>query len=79
MTVSDWVRHGHRRQSIAFTAGVVVNVVAIFGMGGSKELAFWVCVLALFPLFLLLHSGLWLFALPYVAKPRSARSSDEET
>jgi hypothetical protein len=62
------VRQIHRWLSIAFTAAVIVNVVAM----AQKEPALWVGLLALFPLVLLLLTGLYLFALPYAAKWRSS-------
>jgi hypothetical protein len=63
-----WVRQIHRWLSIAFTVAVIVNFAAL---GGGTEPPFWVYLLALGPLFLLLFSGLYLFALPYAAKWRS--------
>jgi len=44
-------------------------------IGGLKEPAIWVGVLALLPLALLLLTGLSLFVLPYAAKWRSARGA----
>lgn len=61
-----WMRQIHRWLSIAFTAAVIVNVIAM----ARKEPAIWVGLLALFPLLLLLLTGLYLFALPYAAKWR---------
>jgi hypothetical protein len=62
-----WVRKIHRWLSIAFTVAVIANIVALM----QKEQAVWVGLLALFPLVLLLLTGLYLFALPYAAKWRS--------
>jgi hypothetical protein len=67
---SAWVRQIHRWLSIAFTLGVVVNTVIIFGRREAQP-AFWVYLLALVPLFVLLFTGLYLFVLPYAAKRRS--------
>jgi hypothetical protein len=64
---NTWVRQIHRWLSIAFTAAVIVNVVAM----AQKEPALWVGLLALLPLVFLLLTGLYLFALPYAAKWRS--------
>jgi len=64
---NTWVRHIHRWLSIAFTAAVIVNVVAM----AQKEPALWVGLLALLPLVFLLLTGLYLFALPYAGKWRS--------
>jgi hypothetical protein len=69
-----WVRQIHRWLSILFT----VTVLGIFGaLGLGQEPAEWVYFLPLFPLALLLLTGLYLFALPYAAKWRSARRAGE--
>ena len=67
MNWNKWVRQIHRWLSMAFTLAVVVNLIALM----QKEQVIWVGLLALFPLILLLVSGLYLFALPYMAKGRS--------
>jgi cytochrome b len=64
-----WVRRIHRWLSIAFTLAVIANLAAM----GQGEPAPWVGLLALFPLVLLLLSGLYLFALPHVARLRGVR------
>jgi hypothetical protein len=64
---NKWLRETHRWLSIAFTAAVIVNVAAL----ARGEQAVWVGLLAMFPLVLLLLTGLYLFALPYAAKWRS--------
>ena len=69
MNRSVSIRQIHRWLSIAFTLAVVVNVIAMM----QEKQAVWVGLLALFPLILLLLSGLYLFALPYAAKWRGAR------
>ena len=61
------IRQTHRWLSIAFTLAVILNLVFLM----QKEQVIWVGLLALFPLILLLVSGLYLFALPYLAKGRS--------
>lgn len=63
------IRQIHRWLSIAFTLAVIVNIIAM----SLENQAVWIGLLALFPLILLLVSGLYLFALPYAAKWRSAR------
>jgi len=63
------IRQIHRWLSIAFTVAVIVNVIAMM----QEKQTVWVGLLALFPLILLLLSGLYLFALPYAAKWRGAR------
>ena len=69
MNLNMWVRQLHRWLSIIFTA----IVIAIFGsLGLGKQPAQWVYLLPLFPLALLMLSGLYLFVLPYVTRGRSA-------
>jgi hypothetical protein len=60
------IRQTHRWLSIAFTVAVIVNIVAL----GQGEPVVWVGLLALFPLILLMISGLYLFMLPYAARWR---------
>jgi cytochrome b len=60
------IRQTHRWLSIAFTVAVLVNIAAL----GQGEPAVWVGLLALFPLILLMVSGLYLFMLPYAARWR---------
>jgi len=59
-----WIRQIHRWLSIAFTVGLIVNTIAV--RRGKYSAA--TGLLALIPLFALLFTGLYLFALPYVAK-----------
>ncbi len=70
MNWSKWVRQIHRWVSIAFTVGVIVNIVAV----GRGVNAVWVGLLALLPLALLLFTGLYLFVLPYATKWRKRTS-----
>ena len=69
MSWNKWVRGIHRWLSIAFTVGVIVNMVAVI----RGKYTFWVGLLALLPLALLLFTGLYLFVLPYATKWRSGR------
>ena len=69
MDWNAWIRQIHRWLSIAFTVAVIINVIALM----QKEQAMWVGLLALFPLILLLLSGLYLFVLPYATKWSSTR------
>jgi hypothetical protein len=64
---NGWVRQAHRWLSIAFTAGVLIYIIAMAG----GEPAAWMGLLALVPLILLLVTGLYLFALPYAIRWRS--------
>jgi len=59
------IRQIHRWLSIAFTVAVIAMM--------QERQAVWVGLLALFPLILLLLSGLYLLAPPYTAKWRGAR------
>jgi len=63
------IRQTHRWVSIAFTVGVIVNIVAV----EQKKYTFWVGLLALLPLALQTFTGLYLFVLPYAAKWGSGR------
>ncbi|QEH31620.1 hypothetical protein OJF2_00850 [Aquisphaera giovannonii] len=72
MNWSEWIRQSHRWVSLAFTVGVLANVVAM--MKGQPPA--WVGLLALVPLILLLFSGLYLFVLPYAAGRRGGRRTD---
>lgn len=65
--MNAWIRKIHRWLSIVFTVAVVINIVALV----QKSQAVWIGFLALAPLILLMISGLYLFALPYVAKWRA--------
>ena len=64
MKCNKWIRQIHRWLSIAFTVTVIINLAAL----GRAEPALWVGLLALFPLILLLLTGLYLFALPYASR-----------
>ena len=64
------IRQIHRWLSIVFTVAVLINIAAMT----QESPALWIGLLALFPLILLLASGLYLFALPYLARRRSAES-----
>jgi hypothetical protein len=69
MPFNTLVRQVHRWTSIAFTVAVIANFVQI-GMGGGKE-PNWVTYSPLLPLALLLFTGLYMFALPYLVKRRN--------
>ena len=60
------IRQLHRWLSILFTLAVLVNIAAMT----EGQPPVWVGLSALFPLILLLASGLYLFALPYAARRR---------
>jgi hypothetical protein len=64
--MNSWIRRIHRWLSIAFTLAVIGNLVAL----ALKSQAVWIGLVALFPLILLMLTGLYLFALPYMVKGR---------
>lgn len=59
-----WVRQIHRWLSMAFTAGVLVYIVAM----GQGQPPAWLGLCALLPLILLLVTGLYLFVLPHAVR-----------
>lgn len=63
---NKWIRQFHRWVSIAFTLSVVATFIAL----AQPQPMVWVSYIPLLPLFLLLGTGLYLFALPYLAKWR---------
>lgn len=72
MNWNSYIRQGHRWLSIIFTGTVIANFVAM-SLGVPPA---WVVYSPLPPLFLLLFSGLYMFALPYVVSMR--RKPEEE-
>jgi hypothetical protein len=62
-----WIRQIHRWLSIIFTLTVLANFTAM-AVGKPPS---WIVYSPLPPLFLLLFTGLYMFALPYIAKRRS--------
>jgi hypothetical protein len=68
MSWNNGIRQLHRWLSIAFTATVITNFVAL-ARGNPPA---WVTYSPLPPLAFLLFTGLYLFALPYLTKWRSA-------
>jgi len=65
---NEWIRQTHRWLSIAFTLTVIANFVALARGAGMPPA--WITYSPLPPLALLLFSGLYLFALPYVTRWR---------
>jgi hypothetical protein len=66
---NHWIRQTHRWLSIAFTVSVLATFIAL----AQEKPLVWVSYVPLVPLALLFISGLYLFALPYAARWRSAR------
>ena len=69
MNWNQWIRQFHRWVSIAFTLTVIATFIAL---AQAKPIV-WVSYVPLFPLALLLLTGLYLFALPHVGLWRSAQ------
>lgn len=72
MSLSNSIRQVHRWLSIIFTVTVIANFVAL----SQGEPPAWVTYSPLPPLFLLLFTGLYLFALPYAARRRGGRATN---
>ena len=70
--MSAFVRQAHRVLSIVFTLLVLANFVANF-VALPEQATLILGLVTLIPLFLLLFSGLYLFALPYAVRWRAAR------
>lgn len=71
MNWNKWIRQFHRWVAMVFTLTVIITFIAL----AQKNPVVWVSYVPLFPLALLLLTGLYLFALPYVARWRSGRSA----
>lgn len=63
------IRQVHRWLSIIFTLTVIANFVALAQSGGAMPSP-WITYSPLPPLALMLLTGLYLFALPYINKRR---------
>jgi hypothetical protein len=72
LNANKWIRQSHRWLSIVFTLTVVANFAA---MTRGQPPA-WITYSPLLPLALLLFSGLYLFALPYLSRRRSVQRTD---
>ena len=72
MNWNSSIRQIHRWVSIIFVLTVIANFVALAQGGGAMPPP-WVTYAPLPPLFLLMITGLYLFALPYVTRLRSGR------
>jgi ABC-type polysaccharide/polyol phosphate export permease len=65
-----WIRQAHRWVSMAFTISVIIVTVVILTQEQPAE---WVYLSPLLPLALLLLTGLYLFALPYLSGRRGGQ------
>jgi hypothetical protein len=68
LTASQFIRQAHRWLGSVFTLTVVANFVAIAVVGVPPA---WITYSPLFPLFLMLLSGLYMFVQPYRRKNRT--------
>ena len=68
MNWNRWIRQTHRWLCVAFTAAVIVNIVAVV----RGKYTSGVGLVAVVPLAFLLVTGLYLFVLPYVTRWRSS-------
>ncbi|MBS0334805.1 MAG: hypothetical protein JSS35_18700 [Proteobacteria bacterium] len=73
--LSKLIRQTHRWLSIAFTLGVVTNLVVYTSYGKGHTPPFWVNLLVLAPAFLLMISGLYMFFLPYFGRRPVTRAA----
>ena len=73
MNMNSWIRQVHRWLAILFTLAVIANLIAL-ARGGPPD---WITYSPLVPLFLLMFTGLYMFALPYVAAGRTKREKLE--
>jgi hypothetical protein len=71
MSASIWIRKTHRWVAMAFTLTVVANFAAMAVAGQPPA---WITYSPLLPLAVLLFSGLYLFALPYLQRTRGNAS-----
>ena len=69
--MSKWLRQIHRWVSMAFTVAVIINIIALV----QEKQSTFIGLLALFPLVLLLITGLYLFVLPYANEWRGSQVS----
>lgn len=72
MNWNKWIRQTHRWLSMAFTAAVIANGVAVAQGKYSNRMG----LLAVFPLALQFFTGLYLFVLPYAARWRSGARNE---
>lgn len=68
--MNKWIRQTHRWVSMLFMATVVLNIV-VMSMQPGQQPPPLVVYSPLLPLFVLMLTGLYLFALPYAVRWRA--------
>ncbi|CAJ0683712.1 MULTISPECIES: hypothetical protein [Ralstonia] len=76
MSARNGIRQFHRWVSMAFTLTVIANFVAM-GLSKGAQPPAWITYAPLLPLALLLFTGLYMFALPYLDRRGGRRSTSE--
>lgn len=69
MSFSQWMRQIHRWLAIVFTLTVIANIVVMT----QGQPPMWIVYSPLPPLFLMMATGLYMFALPCMARRRKAK------
>ncbi len=72
MNWNSGIRQFHRWMSIVFTVAVIFNTIMLI----LDRQATWVGLTALFPLILLMITGLYMFALPYLTRSKTSPASE---
>lgn len=72
MNWNKWIRQFHRWVAVAFTLSVIATFIAL----AQTPPLVWVSYVPLFPLALLFLTGVYLFALPYIGRWRSATTAE---
>ena len=71
MSGATFIRQFHRWTSMVFTVAVLFNLLAV----ALKFHAVWIGLVALFPLILLMLTGLYMFVKPYFSSRLDAEPS----
>ena len=74
MSARNGIRQFHRWVSMAFTLTVIANFVAM-GLSKGAQPPAWITYAPLLPLALLLFTGLYMFALPYLDRGAERRAN----
>ncbi|MGN6137270.1 MAG: hypothetical protein ACTHNV_00095 [Ralstonia sp.] len=74
MSARNGIRQFHRWVSMAFTLTVIANFVAM-GLSKGAQPPAWITYAPLLPLALLLFTGLYMFALPYLDRRAERRAN----